>query len=117
MAFRCDEQTGKVIDDDNDAELISVRGFSDGTKQWEIVWGDKVFGFKARDTITYGGERDNTPVAIEWFIASMQIPENLTEKRGELMGMIKDALMAKGLSARFKGPVSVKFDQRLIQSF
>lgn len=116
MPFVYDSKTHNFVDFDYDAELISIRGFSDGTKVWKIRWGDEEFGFHARDTVTYSGPRNNTPESVEWFVTSMQIPENLANRRIQIMDLIKESLEGRGLGARFTGPVTVNFDPRLIQN-
>lgn len=115
MGFIRDKETNKIIDKERNAELISVMGYSSGHKEWKINWGDESFKFTAKDTMTYGGERQNTPIAVEWFVESMKIPESLADKKSKLLAMVKEALEAKGVGARFKGPAVVKFHQRFIR--
>ncbi len=75
-----------------------------------------MIGFTAKDTRKYGGETQNIPVGIEWFIASMKIPENLKDKRSQIMEMIKNSMEAQGLGPSFEGyPSTVVFDPRLIR--
>lgn len=63
----------------------------------------------------YGGKTQNIPMGIEWLIASMKIPEDLKEKRSEIMGMIKESLEVRWATSGFEGQAIVKFDQRLIR--
>ena len=77
----------------------------------------QTFRFIAKNNNIYGGEKKNKVVAIEWFIASMQIPEKLKDKRSEVMGLIKETMEVHGMMGRpnWDGKSTVKFDQRLIQ--
>ncbi|MES9822817.1 MAG: hypothetical protein ABW127_00130 [Candidatus Thiodiazotropha endolucinida] len=115
MAFKRDSEINRIVDHGRKAVLKCVMGHPSGHKDWEIDWNGEVFGFTGLDTITYGGERKNTPLAIEWVITSMKIPESMNDKRDEIMAMIKEALEAEGLGASFKGSASVKFSQCLIR--
>lgn len=117
MAFVRDKETRKVTDPERNAILEHTRGWSNGDKDWEISWNGEIIGFTARGTKTYGGETKNIPVAIEWFIASMKIPEHLAARKAEVIGIIKEAMEVQGLGPSFPdGPVTVKFDQRLIRN-
>jgi hypothetical protein len=115
MAFITDKETGKIMDQERNAVLESVRGYSTGDKEWSINWNGEIFSFMARDIKTYGGDTKNIPIAIEWLVTSMKIPKHLEEKRSEIMGMIKESLEVRGIGAGFAGPSIVEFDPRLIR--
>lgn len=115
MVFVRDKKTGKIMDPERNAILQSRGGRSDGYKHWEIDWNGEVLGFTARDHRQYGGETKNIPMGIEWFVASMKIPEGLKEKRSEIMGMIKESLDAEWKNSGFQGCAVIKFDSRLIR--
>jgi hypothetical protein len=116
MMFVRDWETGRVKDPEQNAVLSPVRGYSSGHKDWQLNWNGDVFGFTAKDTTHYGGKTENIPIGIEWFIASINIPETLQSKRPEIIKMIKEAMEAEGLGVSFDGyPSKVIFDPRLIR--
>ncbi len=116
MPFIRDKETGGVKDSERNAELVIVRGYRSGDKDWKINWNGDVFGFTAKDTTQYGGKTGNIAVSIEWFIASMDIPDKLKEKRADIMTMIKEAMEVEGMGVGFDGrPSTVVFDSRLIR--
>ena len=118
MAFIKDNETHSVSDPDRKLKLLSVRGFSTGDKEFQIIWGDDSFSFVAKDTIHYGGERGQTPIGVDWFVGSMKIPDVLMDRKLEIMGIIKEALEAqwKWKGSPFSGEATVRFDPRLIPS-
>lgn len=116
MAFILDPITRKIVDHDRKAELISIQGYSSGHKTWEIKWKEDSFRFDAKDTNIYGGENGKTPISVEWFIASMDIPEKLADRRLEIIAMIKESLEVMGAMKGLPRKVYVKFDPRLVRS-
>lgn len=114
MTFVRDKETGKIMDPERRVILQSRGGRSDGYKHWEINWNGEVIGFTAMDTPTYGGETKNIIMRVDWFVASMKIPENLKDRRSEVMGVIKEAMEAYGLSyLPLKVESHIQFDSRL----
>ncbi len=115
MPFVRDKKTGEIVDHERNAVLRSVQGYSSGYKEWEIDWDGEVFGWMAKDTRKYGGPHQNTPIGIDWFVASMKIPESLKDRRVEIMEMIKDSLQAKWKKSGWDGDAKVEFDPRLMR--
>ncbi|QQG36856.1 MAG: hypothetical protein HYS17_03530 [Micavibrio aeruginosavorus] len=116
MSFILDSNTHTLRDPERNIELRSIRGYSTGDKDWEIHWNGEVIGFTARDNPKYGGETKNILMGIDWYVASMKIPQHLESKRAEVMGVIKEAMEAYGLKySRMKVDCRVQFDQRLIR--
>lgn len=117
MAFVRDKETNEIVDPERKAVLKHIKGYSTGDKDWEIHWNGEIIGFTARDNRQYGGETKNILMGIDWFVASMKIPQSLEGRRAEVMGIIKDAMEAYSLKySRMKVDCHVQFDQRLIRN-
>lgn len=116
MAFIRDRETNEIVDPERNAVLKHIKGYSTGDKDWEIHWNGEVIGFTARDNRKYGGETKNILIGIDWFVASLKIPDSLKDKRSEIMGLIRDSMKAYGLKfPELNVECHVQFDQRLIR--
>lgn len=116
MAFLRDEKTNKVIDPERNAVLRGIQGFTSGFSDWEIQWSEGTIGFRAKDKTKYGGENGKTPIAVDWFIASVKIPESLKARRAEAFAMIEDSLKGYGSGLiGYRVKTTVEFDPQLIR--
>lgn len=111
MGFIKDPVTREFTDTERKAVLTSIRGRPDQTKEFSINWDGKLFGFNANPEITHEGLK---PVAISWFIASINLADDLRHLKPQILEIIRDAMMAFGYMGYPNGEkVSVKFDPRL----